>query len=368
MHVLMTADTVGGVWTYTRELVTQLSRRGVQVTLVSFGQIPSAEQSEWIHGLQGVCFYPTAFRLEWMQDAQSDLEESAEFLRVLISEARPDLLHSNQFFYGAIDCDLPRVVVAHSDVVSWWVAVHGEEPPASDWIAQYRVNVHRGLSGADVVVAPSRWMLEQMAEHYLEPKKGDFIHNGRDPNLFIPYVSKQNYAVSVGRLWDAGKQVSLLLGGDLPVETILIGSEASPEGTAQSLRPPQQSSRLKMQGFSSEAQLRQILSRASMYLATSRYEPFGLAPLEAALSRCAIIANDIPTFHEVWGDDAIYFERNNSRSLIHAIQELASNPQRRSEYADRALNRARKNFSAERMADQYLKLYRTLVSAEVAVA
>ena len=368
MRVLMTADTVGGVWTYTRELVTQLSRRGVQITLVSFGQTPSTEQCDWIDGLEGVSFYPTAFRLEWMQDAQSDLEESAEFLRTLIFETRPDLLHSNQFFYGAIDCDLPRVVVAHSDVVSWWVAVHGDEPPASDWITQYRAHIHRGLSGADAVVAPSRWMLDQISQHYLQPKYAEFIHNGRDPHLFIPYVAKQDYAVSVGRLWDAGKQVSLLQSDRLPIETILIGSEASPEGTAHSARPKRENSRLKMQGFSSESQVRQILSCASMYLATSRYEPFGLAPLEAALSRCAIIANDIPTFREIWEDDAIYFERNNSRSLIDAIQELASNPKRRSEYADRALNRARNNFSSEGMADRYLKLYRTLVSAEVAAA
>ena len=45
MRALVTADTVGGVWTYTRELVTGLSQRGVDVTLVSFGEIPSATQS-----------------------------------------------------------------------------------------------------------------------------------------------------------------------------------------------------------------------------------------------------------------------------------------------------------------------------------
>jgi glycogen synthase len=368
MHVLMTADTVGGVWTYTRELVTQLSRRGIQVTLVSFGQIPSSDQCEWLQNLAGVTFYPTAFRLEWMQDAQSDLEESAEFLRALIAEVQPDLLHFNQFFYGAIDCDLPRLVVAHSDVVSWWVAVHGVEPPASDWITQYRANVTRGLRGANAVVAPTRWMLDQISEHYLEPEQNSVVPNGRDPKLFISYVAKQNYAVSVGRLWDAGKQVSLLLADDLPIETILIGSERSPEGTGSAVPSPRQTSRLKMQGFSSEAQLRQLFARSSMYLATSRYEPFGLAPLEAALSGCVIIANDIPSFREVWGEDAIYFERNNSRSLIDAIQELASNSSRRAEYAHRALNRAQNNFTSERMADQYLKLYRTLVPAEVAVA
>ncbi len=46
MHVLVTADTVGGVWTYTRELVTGLAARGIRVTLVSFGGIPTATQSD----------------------------------------------------------------------------------------------------------------------------------------------------------------------------------------------------------------------------------------------------------------------------------------------------------------------------------
>jgi glycosyltransferase involved in cell wall biosynthesis len=123
-----------------------------------------------------------------------------------------------------------------------------------------------------------------------------------------------------------------------------------------------------MEGFSSEAQIRQIFARASIYLATSRYEPFGLAPLEAALSRCALLVNDIPSFRELWGEDAIYFQQNNSRSLINEIQQLASNSARRAEYADRALNRARTRFTSERMADDYLKLYRNLVRAEVAAA
>ena len=55
MHVLMTADTLGGVWNYARELATGLSQRGTRVTLVSFGEIPSAEHTAWMDGCVDVC-------------------------------------------------------------------------------------------------------------------------------------------------------------------------------------------------------------------------------------------------------------------------------------------------------------------------
>ena len=62
MHVLVTADTVGGVWTYTRELVTGLARRGVRVTLVSFGGAPSADAARVAGGACAASsFCPPAF-------------------------------------------------------------------------------------------------------------------------------------------------------------------------------------------------------------------------------------------------------------------------------------------------------------------
>src|SRR5438445_6505402 len=114
MHVLVTTDTLGGVWTYTRELVTGLANRDISVTLVSFGEIPTADQTSWLSALPRVDFRPTAFRLEWMQDSEDDLAASAEYLLSLIAETKPDLLHLNQSYYGDSQCDVPRVAVPHS--------------------------------------------------------------------------------------------------------------------------------------------------------------------------------------------------------------------------------------------------------------
>ena len=88
MHVLITTDTLGGVWTYTRELVTGLLRRGIRVTLVSFGEIPAAGQTQWMEDLcwqnqagagASFSYFPTAFRLEWMHEAPGDMEASTDY-------------------------------------------------------------------------------------------------------------------------------------------------------------------------------------------------------------------------------------------------------------------------------------------------
>ena len=369
MHVLVTADTIGGVWTYTRELVTGLVRRGVRVTLVSLGEIPSPQQIQWMDGLRGLNYRPTAFRLEWMQDAEEDLAASTEYLLSVIAEDKPDLLHLNQFCYGSLAVDIPRIVVAHSDVTSWWMAVHGEMPRETAWSRWYRETLVDGISRASTVVAPSKWMLEQIACYYARPAHTAVIYNGRNPGLFNPHGTKEDLVASVGRLWDGGKQIGLLSRYEHAIPICIAGPEKHADESLRKSFPalPERKS-VRFQGTLSEGQMAQLLSRASMYAATSRYEPFGLAPLEAALSRCAIIANDIPSLREIWGSAALYFRMNDALELAGAIDKLNRDRELRLTYANLAYNRARQRYTAERMVDDYISLYDSVVPAGAAVA
>lgn len=368
MHALITADTVGGVWTYARELVTGLSRRGMQVTLVSFGEIPTSSQTAWLDGLRNVDYRPTAFRLEWMQEAEEDIAASSEFLASVIGETKPDVVHLNQYAYGALEVNAPKIVVAHSDVVSWWVSVHGEEPRENRWIRWYRETVTRGVQGANVVVAPSQWMLDCVAAYFIAPSNSRVIYNGRSPNMFNPHVTKEDFVVAVGRLWDAGKNVALLTQVEQSVPVHIVGSERHPDPAFRGHGGLGKDANIRLLGEKSEAQLRSLYGRAAAYAATSRYEPFGLAPLEAALSRCAIIANDIPSFHEVWGSAAYYFSFNDADALARAIQRMMADRDLRVRYANLAYQRARQLYSADRMTDAYLNLYEQVVRKEVAAA
>jgi len=161
MHVLMTTDTVGGVWTYTQELVSGLVRRGIRVTLVSMGGLPKAEQTAWMESLWSLNYLPTTFRLEWMQNSEQAVEESRKYLEKIIRDVRPDLLHFNQYCYGTLSPGLPRIVVAHSDLVSWWIAVHGEEPSDSYWMLWDREKqTWHDKFANDVVVPESAYPVE----------------------------------------------------------------------------------------------------------------------------------------------------------------------------------------------------------------
>ncbi len=372
MHVLVTADTMSASWGYTRELVTGLVATGVRVTLVTFGEIPLPDQTAWMDRLHGLEFRPTAFRLEWMDDAPRDLAESSEFLINLIHEIEPDLLHLHQFCHGNLPVDIPRVIMAHGDLISWSLAVQGCTPRPTRWLKWYRETVMRGIAAADALVAPSAWMLETLRATYTRPRREAVIYPGRNPIFFNPYISKENSVLSVGRMVDAGKQVFLLTQHTHSFPVCIVGSEHTVPVPAVPIRADVKvstsQSTVAIRGAQTEAQLRALYSRAAVYAATPRYEPLGMAALDAAFSRCALVANDIPSFREAWGDSALYFRTNDAASLAAVLRQLHNDRPLRHAYADRAFARARARFIAKRMIDNYLDLYRSLISANTLAA
>ena len=68
-HVLMTADTVGGVWTYAIELSRGLSKHGVHVSLATMGA-PLSEIQRRQARMCGVDIHESDFKLEWMDRAR----------------------------------------------------------------------------------------------------------------------------------------------------------------------------------------------------------------------------------------------------------------------------------------------------------
>ncbi|WP_109486660.1 glycosyltransferase family 4 protein [Occallatibacter savannae] len=367
MRVLMTTDTVGGVWTLTKELAGGLLRNGCSVALVSLGRAPSASQQSWADELcsqWGKCFRFEALdtALEWMQDNARALSDAAPTLLRIAEEFDADLLLTSQYCFGAFRCDIPRIVVAHSDVLSWAEACRPHGLERSQWLDSYTSLVQAGLDGADAVVAPTQWMLDALVRNFSVPPDRTVIPNGRTMPPFLSDSTRRMQAVTAGRLWDEAKNVKLLENVDSPIPLLIAGETRL---QSESLSQTQDGSDIRLLGSLDEAGMLTLLRQSAIYICTSRYEPFGLAPLEAAQCGCAVLANDIPSLREVWGDSALYF--TGPESLSSWLWRLSDHPWLLREAQEIAKQHA-SQFTAERMTSRYLELFRSVVKQSTLVA
>ena len=366
MRVLMTTDTVGGVWTFTQELSTELLRRGHAVAMVSFGRAPSADQADWWADQRSVYgdrfqFTATDIPLEWMDGNSRAFTEGEPVLLTVADAFKPHLLLSNQFCFGALTASLPRVVVAHSDVLSWAKACKPDAATPSPWLNQYTSLVQSGLMSTGMLVAPTRWMLNAVKQSFFLPSGGFVIPNGRSISAVTDADQPRLLqAVSAGRLWDEAKGLNLLLEQALPLPVLIAGETRFEQQEAI----PTSAADVRFLGSLASEQLQQLFRGSAIYLCTSRYEPFGLAPLEAALCGCAVLARDLPSLREIWGEDALYF--TDATSLLAQTRLLVDRPDMLADAQCRAKQRAQR-YTAAQMTDSYLQLFEAVLQRHVAM-
>jgi glycosyltransferase involved in cell wall biosynthesis len=357
LTVLMTADAVGGVWRYSLDLATALRGRGVRITIAVIGPAPSmAQRREALRA--GIPVIDAPYRLEWMDDADADVEQAGRWLLTLEKALRPDLVHLNGYAHAALPWSTPVVVVAHSCVRTWWRAVRGDLPPSR--FDSYTAAVTAGLAAARVVIAPTAAMLAALADEYSVSFAGQVIPNGcatsRHQRETVD-ARKQPFILAAGRAWDEAKNIAGLcaVAPQITWPVYVAGETQPPDGTNCSL------SGVRHLGHLSSRQLSDWYRRAAIYALPARYEPFGLSVLEAARAGCALVLGDIPSLRENWDGAALFVAPDNHQALTAGIQTLINQPDARAEQARRAVTRAA-TFTMERSVDQYLRVYEGLVA------
>jgi glycogen(starch) synthase len=354
LKVLMTADTVGGVWNYSIELCNALSGYDVQFHLVTFGAEMQAWQKEEAGKLDHVTVYETEYRLEWMEDPWDDIEKSGAYLLSLQKVIQPDIVHLNGYVHGSLDWNVPVVMVAHSDVYSWWRAVKKEDPGAG-W-QTYFTKVKKGLGEANHVIAPSHAMMDELGKIYSLTKNYSVIYNARSEDLFYS-IEKKKEVMCMGRVWDEAKNVKLLMDAadGVPYKIKIAG-----DNEFQRNYLDVKDNNVLNLGKLGSRQIAKELSSAGIYVLPAKYEPFGLSVLEAALSRCALVLGDIPSLREIWGDSAVYTDTDNADQLAQAINKLMSDEGALTIMAEKAYKQALK-YNTKKMARQYMNVYMLLL-------
>jgi len=359
-RVLITLDAVGGVWRYTIDVARGLESRGIECLLVGFGPEPdTAQRAEcraelvWTHE-----------PLDWMVSDSSDLDRGTGALASLAREWKADLLHLNLPSQAAglshrrladpgLPGHCPIVVASHSCVPTWWRAVHGTDLPAA-WAWQNQRNL-AGFQRADAIVVPSaaHGAALEAVYHHLPP-----LHVVHNATAVEPADEPKERAIlSVGRWWDAGKNGAALdkAAATVPWQVILAGPLNGPDGQHAAFR------NARTTGALPHSEILALMRRSPIFAAPSRYEPFGLAAVEAAVSGAALVLADIPTFRELWSGAALFVFPADSVGWSQALTALAGDIGLRSRLSAAARARARR-FTLSRQLAELHALYATLAT------
>lgn len=355
-RVMMSADTLGGVWRFALVLARELGERGVEVGLATLGRALNSDQGREAASIGTLTVFESSYRLEWMPDPWADWERAGEWLLETAAVFRPQVVHLNHLAHASLPWAAPVLVTGHSCVLSWWEHVHREKAP-TDW-HRYAKTVSTSLQAARLVVAPSQAMLQDLQFHYGPFKASRHIYNG------LPEKSnageKQPFILAAGRIWDEAKNISLLsdVSAVLPWPVVIAGDGERPGGGRVDI------SGVKTLGHLSPAELQPWFERAAIYAFPAKYEPFGLSILEAAQCGCALVLGDIPSLREVWGEAAFYVDPNSQEALRRKVEQLVSDAPLRRRMGVAARERALR-YTKERMAQGYLEAYGQVLNEEM---
>lgn len=100
-----------------------------------------------------------------------------------------------------------------------------------------------------------------------------------------------------------------------------------------------------------------------VYMMPSYSEGFGLAMVEAALTKKSIVCSNIPSFHEIFASDEVcFFELDNPDSLIESIKLAYI---QRDRLGELAYHKASVFFTSEKMAENHLLYYQNILNKHV---
>lgn len=349
LKLLMTADAVGGVFTYAVALAGALVPHGITTTLLVLGPPMNPAQRTAAERVPGLRVMSCDVPLDWLAPSPAAVMEGARRIADMAEGA--DVVQLNNPAFAVARFPAPVVGVVHSCLASWWRAVESGPLPADfAWRTQM---LQDGITGVDALVCPSHAFAQEVASLYGRPPF--VVYNGRAPQKGGSPRAGSGHAFTAGRLWDAGKNISTL---DLAAEHMTVplraaGPMEGPDGHRIALRHARPCGTLDAAGMA------KALACAPIFVSASIYEPFGLAVLEAAQAGCPLVLSDIPTFRELWDGVAFFAPPHDAHEFANAVNALANDPALRVRLGIAARGRGRR-YRLAAMAQAMAGLYRRL--------
>ncbi len=376
-------DVYGGAGVHVEHLVRFLRATGeADVDVHSFGGTAA------VAGPPAVAHAPDPR----LADANSALQVLSTDLSIAAATQGCDVVHSHTWYadlaghLSALLHGVPHVVTTHSlePHRPWKAEQLGGGYRVSSWAERTAV------LAADAVIAVSAGMARDVLASYpdLDPARVRVVHNGIDAEVYRPVREVDAlerhgvdptvpYAVFVGRITrQKGLAHLLRAAGDLPGQLVLCAGAPDTEEIAAETRAlvDELTSRRGGVVWISEMLPRedvvQLLSRATVFVCPSVYEPLGIVNLEAMACGTAVVASDVGGIPEVVDDGrtgllAHYDESDPTgfeRDLAAHLGQLLADPVRAAEMGRAGRERAVAEFGWDAIARRTLEVYRSVLT------
>jgi glycosyltransferase involved in cell wall biosynthesis len=118
---------------------------------------------------------------------------------------------------------------------------------------------------------------------------------------------------------------------------------------------------VKFLGYVPDSKLIKLYQESMALVQPSLSEGFGLTGIEAMASGTAVLASDIPIFHEIYQDQAFYFNPKESQSFLTALEKLEFS--KREQIIQNNLDFAKK-YQWQDLAELSCRVYLTILKSK----
>ncbi len=245
---------------------------------------------------------------------------------------------------------------------------------------QFRLWLSRSLSLADRVVCVSARTREDLLARYPEAAgRTEVVHNGVDhvdawkvdatgetflralslPREFVLYAGSLDVRKNVSLVLDA---VERLQARGRPTSLVLLGQSWFGSGSVEARvrRMREEGHDIRPLGYQSEPIFYELMRRATVFAFPSRYEGFGLPPLEAMRLGVPVIASNAGSLPEVCGDAALMVSPDDAEGLAWAIDGVMRSPTEQRRLAEAGRRQAAR-FTWKSAAEKMLAVYESVL-------
>ncbi|CAB3758888.1 glycosyltransferase family 4 protein [Paraburkholderia humisilvae] len=160
-------------------------------------------------------------------------------------------------------------------------------------------------------------VVPESGEHMLRmPEAGANSYGATAQRPYVLAVGSLNRHKNFKLVSDAARLL-----GDAAFDIVVVGGgDPRVYGTSQDPLPPL----IKHLGYVNDADLNALYRHAACFVYPSRYEGFGLPPVEALALGCPVIASRLPSVVEACGDAVLYVSPDDPRELADLLERITT--------------------------------------------